>query len=145
VVGQDADVRERPSEDIGQDEDGGLLGVASNVSLLIVQRRLLAGGLTIPLEAGLAVVAGHGGGMDMVLKDCPKAQLRVIRELWRGLRGLKSAWSRPASIRWGTAIELPRVSSNNRRGLRQVAGPRQDTNHGAAAVHRVHLGLVSSW
>jgi len=63
VVCQNADVGKCPAEDIGDDKDSGILVVAGNIAVDVVELGFLADGLGAPLEAGLAVVAGHIGGL----------------------------------------------------------------------------------
>jgi hypothetical protein len=59
VVCEDADVGESPAEDVGDDKDSGILVVAGDIAVDVVELGLLANGLAVPLEAGFAVVAGH--------------------------------------------------------------------------------------
>lgn len=59
MVRDKANVRKSPTEDVGDDEDCGILGVASNIRLRVVEGGLLARGLATPLEAGFAVLARH--------------------------------------------------------------------------------------
>ena len=59
VVGNQTNVRQGPAEDVGDDEDSGILGVARDVGLDVVQCGLLARGSAVPLETGFAVFARH--------------------------------------------------------------------------------------
>ena len=63
VVCQNADVGKSPAENVGDDKDSGVLVVAGNIAVNVVELGFLADGLGAPLEAGLAVVAGHIGGL----------------------------------------------------------------------------------
>lgn len=59
VIGQQAEIRERPPEDIVDDHDGGRLGIAGHIGVVVRQRCFLARGRAIPIEARFAVLARH--------------------------------------------------------------------------------------
>lgn len=59
VVGNQADIGERPAKDIGENEDGSIFGVASDIGLGVSKGSLLTGGRAVPFEAGFAVCARH--------------------------------------------------------------------------------------
>lgn len=56
VVGQKTSIGQSPAKDVVDDQDGGILVGASDIGVVAGNLDLLAGGLAIPLESGLAAV-----------------------------------------------------------------------------------------
>ena len=63
VICQNADVGKSPTEDVGDNEDSGILVVAGDIAVNLVELCHLADGLAVPLEAGLAVITRHLEGI----------------------------------------------------------------------------------
>jgi hypothetical protein len=77
MVRDQANVGKSPTEDISEDEDCGILGVASDVCLRVVEGGLLARSLAVPLKAGFAVLARHSVRvvLDSRFRNIEKRQL----------------------------------------------------------------------
>lgn len=58
MVCQNTDVGESPSEDVCDDQDGGILAVSSNVGIVLANFAFCARSLAVPLISRFALIAG---------------------------------------------------------------------------------------